>query len=184
MATRVLITGSTGFVGSHVLKMLAGRNIEIVAAVRKVPSGKDPTVDYKLFDLRSWPKGLDLFTFFGRPDFCIHLAWEGLPDYKANFHLEENLPAHVEMLENLIANGLQRLTVTGTCLEYGLQDGELTEEMECFPVVAYAKAKLKLLTTLDELSKRHNTELKWLRLFYMYGTGQNANSLIPQLDAV
>src|SRR5690606_40694607 len=33
-----------------------------------------------------------------------------------------------------------------------------------------------------ELKKHHPLALKWIRLFYMYGYGQNPNSLFSQLD--
>ena len=34
----------------------------------------------------------DWFSFFGKPDMLIHLSWQGLPNYKKLFHLEQNFP--------------------------------------------------------------------------------------------
>ena len=45
---------------------------------------------------------------------------------------------------------------------------------------ALAKNTLRLF--LEELKKESGFSLKWLRLFYLYGKGQNPRSLFPQLD--
>ena len=82
----------------------------------------------------------------------IHLAWEGLPNYKADFHLTKNLPLQKALLTNLLQNGLKDLTVTGTCFEYGMKEGMLSEEMACEPANAYAIAKNELRLALDSRS--------------------------------
>ena len=84
---------------------------------------------------------LNYFNFLKSPS-LIHLAWEGLPNYKAAFHVEENLPRHFPFLKNLIKNGLKDLTVTGTCFEYGMQEGSLQEDMEVFPVILMEGPKM------------------------------------------
>jgi nucleoside-diphosphate-sugar epimerase len=112
----------------------------------------------------------------------IHLAWEGLPNYKSSFHKEINLPRHFSLLQNLIQNGLKDLAVTGTCFEYGMQEGCLQEDMPVFPANPYAQAKNTLRVELQRLQAQYAFEFKWIRLFYMYGKGQNPNSLLSQLD--
>jgi dTDP-6-deoxy-L-talose 4-dehydrogenase (NAD+) len=112
----------------------------------------------------------------------IHLAWEGLPNFKEEFHVKENLPRHNAFLNNLIQHGLRDLTVTGTCFEYGMKDGCLQEDMECEPANPYAIAKHSLHLQLESLREQIPFECKWVRLFYMYGQGQSPKSLISQLD--
>src|SRR5205085_3838924 len=116
------------------------------------------------------------------PDLAIHLAWEGLPNYKSAFHEEVNYPRHLAFLSNLLRNGLKDLSVTGTCFEYGMQEGCLTEDMPCYPANPYARAKDRLRTSLEQLQAEYDFVLKWIRLFYMYGKGQHPNSLLSQLD--
>ena len=179
---RILLTGSTGFLGKYVMKELADRKLEVVAAVRRIPKKGAGNTKYVEFDLARLNENENYFDYFGRPDLCIHLAWEGLPNFKDEFHLKINLPQHFLFLENLLRNGLKDLTVTGTCLEYGLKEGELSEEMNCSPVTAYGEAKLELYKELEVAAAQHDAALKWLRLFYMFGEGQNERSLIPQLE--
>src|SRR5690606_34959345 len=107
----------------------------------------------------------NLFLKFREPDAAIHLAWGGLPDFKNPSHLENELPVQKSFCENLISNGLPSLTVTGTCLEYGLQEGELSEETEPLPSTPYAMAKNMLRLHLEEECKMYGTDFKWVRLF-------------------
>jgi len=72
--------------------------------------------------------------------------------------------------------------VTGTCFEYGMQEGCLKEDMSAFPKNNYGLAKDALRRGLEELEKQNPFAFKWVRLFYIYGKGQNPNSLLSQLD--
>lgn len=184
---KILITGATGFVGDHVINALLAQGYTVVAS----SSSKEKAAEYDWFDrvefipfdLKSVVDGDDYYNWFGRPDALIHLAWEGLPNYKAEFHIEENLPRHYIFLRNLVMHGLKDITVTGTCFEYGLQEGKLSEDMPVFPGNPYARAKNDLRIMLENLSKDMPFYLKWVRLFYMFGRGQNPNSLLSQLQA-
>ena len=51
------------------------------------------------------------------------------------------------------------------------------------PKNPYALAKDTVRKFLFELQKHHDFDCKWIRLFYMYGEGQNPNSLLSQLEA-
>jgi dTDP-6-deoxy-L-talose 4-dehydrogenase (NAD+) len=125
----------------------------------------------------------DPYEALGRPDVLMHLAWGGLPNYASAHHFEQELPAHYLFLKALVAGGLANLVVTGTCLEYGLVAGSLDEEIEPAPVTSYGYAKDALRRQLGFLKERTPFQLTWARLFYLYGEGQAASSLLPQLEA-
>lgn len=184
---KVLVTGATGFIGNYVINELLRQRYEVVASSVSLEKAESKSwfgkVTYIPFDLRVMQETQDYFTLFGRPDLLIHLAWEGLPNYKSDFHLQENLPRHYSFLKNLINNGLKDVTVTGTCFEYGRQEGELSEDMPSVPANQYAIAKNNLRQLLEELSAIFPFSLKWVRLFYMYGQGQSPNSLLSQLQS-
>jgi nucleoside-diphosphate-sugar epimerase len=111
----------------------------------------------------------------------IHLAWEGLPNYKSLVHFEEELPAQYRFLKGLIESGLKNLLVTGTCFEYGMFSGPLNEDMETRPNNPYGFAKDTLRRQLEYLQQIKLVNLTWARLFYVYGDGQSQNSLLSQL---
>lgn len=180
---KILVTGATGFVGNHVVNELLKYNHHIIATAKSDPDLKSNNwfgkVEFIKCDLNS---EIDFFNYFHNPDAVIHLAWEGLPNYKELFHIEKNLPNNVYFLNNLIKSGLKDLTVSGTCLEYGMLIGCLEESMNVEPHIPYSIAKDTLRKYLEELESQFDFNLKWLRLFYIYGTGQNENSIFSQLD--
>jgi nucleoside-diphosphate-sugar epimerase len=183
---KILVTGATGFIGSYVIPELIKQGFSVIASSANEEKAKHAKwfskSAYVAFDLKYFDPTINYYDFFHRPDAMIHLAWEGLPNYKSKFHVEENLPRHKDFLANLITNGLTDLTVTGTCLEYGMQEGCLKENMPVFPSNPYAMAKNELRKFLEGLPSEYPFSLKWVRLFYMYGKGQNPNSLLSQLD--
>lgn len=186
MKKKVLVTGATGFIGNYVVQELLKKGFDIIAT--SSTAGKvaltewHKKVTYISFNLDEFDNNINYFDLFQQPDMVIHLAWQGLPNYKADFHLTKNLPLHTIFLQNLLQNGLKDLTVTGTCFEYGMKEGCLTETMECEPGNPYAVAKNELRIELEKLTPDYNCNFKWVRLFYMYGKGQNPKSLISQLD--
>lgn len=181
---RVLVTGATGFLGNAVITELLAGNCEIIATARSEDRARTCSwfgqVEFLPFDINEVHG--DLFEYFGRPDKVIHLAWEGLPDFKATYHLERNLPANLAFLGNLVEHGLTDCTVTGTCLEYGLKEGCLREDMPAEPVTAYGMAKDSLRRALEDLRKQFHFTFRWIRLFYLYGPGQSPSSIVPQLE--
>lgn len=181
---KVVVTGATGFVGRHVVACFLREGHTVVAVSRDaqraamMPWRKqvefvscDLAVDFQFVVQRS-----------GEADVLVHLAWPGLPNYRDFFHIGRNLPADLAFLEAAVAAGTRQLMVAGTCLEYGMQYGPLTEEMETRPHTPYGFAKDALRKSLEMLQKQQPFTLQWLRLFYMYGEGQNPNSLLAQLD--
>jgi len=183
---KVLVTGATGFIGNYVVEELLKNNHEVIAtSLHKEKAVEFPwfrKVEYFNLDLSRLESGYNYFKFFKNPDKIIHLAWEGLPNYQSSFHIEENLPRHFYFLKTLVINGAKEITVAGTCMEYGLQEGELNEEMDSSPQNPYSIAKDSLRKFLEQLQKEVPFQLIWLRLFYTIGKGQNPNSILSQLE--
>ena len=183
---KVLVTGATGFIGSHLIrKLLKSKTNQIVATSRSIDKAKKSDwfskVEYIEYDVNEGT-GENLYDFFGKPDQLIHLAWEDLSDYSSPSHIDVILPNHCEFIESMIAGGLKDIVITGTCFEYGMIEGCLNENIETKPENPYAIAKDRLRKFIIELQKKHNLNYKWIRLFYMYGEGQSRTSLIFLLD--
>jgi dTDP-6-deoxy-L-talose 4-dehydrogenase (NAD+) len=181
---KVMVTGATGFVGRHVVNTLLAHGHSVVAVARDIKPARElpwfgrvefiPCDLHESFSPLLQPECL--------PEVIVHLAWSGLPNYRDYFHISKNLPADLSFLEAAVDSGVKHLLVAGTCLEYGLQYGPLTEEMETRPSTPYGFAKDTLRKSLQLLQKEKPFTLQWMRLFYMHGEGQNRNSLLSQLD--
>ncbi len=179
------MTGATGFLGSHVINELIKFDDHVViASARNIEKAKQfdwfEKIHFIPADLNEMK--LNYFDYFRQPDLLIHLSWEGLPNYKDLFHFERNLTTNYYFLKNMIEHGLKDLSVIGTCFEYGMQSGELSEELDTKPNNPYGVAKDTLRKFLMQLKTKTPFNLRWVRLFYMYGQGQHPSSILSQLN--
>ncbi len=181
----VVVLGATGFVGRHLVQALLNRN-HVVTAVARNPilAASLPWNDQvHLVPADMYGSEYDVKAIASGADAVIDLIWPRLPNYMELFHFEENLPASYKMLKAFVEAGCKQVLVTGTCLEYGLQNGCLTAETIPQPHVPYAFAKDSLRKWLEQLREKVDFTLQWARLFYVYGEGQSPRSLLPLLDA-
>ncbi len=182
---KILVTGATGFIGHYVINELLKQKHTVIATSTSIEKAR--LEDW--FDKVSYVEhnihvesDENLIEKFQNPDILIHLAWANLSNFKDQIHVDVVLGFHKAFLRNLISNGLNDLTVTGTCLEYGMQEGELTEKLPSQPTIAYPIAKNQLRLYLEELQKTQHFSFKWVRLFYMYGKGQSPKSILSLLE--
>jgi len=179
----IAVTGATGFIGRHVIAELRRRGVEPIIAARNADSARRQLAGDRIIECDIHSADPEAFDRLGQPSTLIHLAWGGLPNYASRSHFEAELPAHYRFLTELVRAGLNSCLVTGTCLEYGLQAGELDEACSCRPTTPYGFAKETLRRELEFFREDYPFALTWARLFYTYGDGQGASSLYSQLKA-
>jgi dTDP-6-deoxy-L-talose 4-dehydrogenase (NAD+) len=175
---KVLVIGATGFIGSYVTNLLISKGFEVYTTYKnnqriinsKVKEHIKFDLDQPLLSIKNLP----------RAKYVILLAWEGLPDFKSQIHISKNLPNSYNVIDLLIKHGYSNITITGTCLEYGLINGELSVDQITNPITTYGIAKDALRKAIFSSFVNHVT-IKWCRLFYVYGDGQSEKSLLPQL---
>jgi dTDP-6-deoxy-L-talose 4-dehydrogenase (NAD+) len=181
---KIAVTGARGFVGRHVIAELARSDHEAVATERPGVARSRPAaanVRWVALDIANPPA--DCFAALDRPDVLLHLAWDGLPNYRSLHHFERELPRQYRFLAALVRGGLPALVTVGTCLEYGRQSGALAASLPTRPDNPYGLAKDVLRKKLQYLKAVHPYRLTWARLFYMYGDDQPGTSLYPMLKA-
>lgn len=181
---KVLVTGATGFVGRHLVAALLARGCTVRAVARDAQKAADmpwiKDVEFVSADIHA--ADLDVAALTEGVDALAHLAWPGLPNYRALFHFEHNLMADYRFIKGAVEAGVKQVLVTGTCFEYGMQSGPLSEKNDAQPANPYGLAKHTLHLFLQNLQQEHSFTLQWARLFYLHGEGQNPNSLLAALD--
>jgi GDP-4-dehydro-6-deoxy-D-mannose reductase len=174
---RAAVTGSSGFVGSHLVPYLRALGDEVVTLDR---SGEPPV------DVTDARQVRDVLRA-AKPDAVYHLA--GLSHVGQSWDAPEtvfriNAGGALSMLRACLDAGVERVLVVGSADEYGVVDAEdlpLTEEAPIRPITPYgaSKAAADVLALQAFLGDRLGT-LR-VRAFNHTGPGQGAEMLVPGL---
>lgn len=181
------ITGVTGFIGSHLLKLAAAGGAP-VRALRRATSHPGPVeglpAEWVVGDMRradTWDR------FLPGCETVIHLAAAGVTKIDDVFDaVHVNLPALAHLLEAAARHGVRRLVLAGTCMEYGATGDRiggrgLREDDPLAPLNAYGASKAAATKIVGVLGRDLGLEVFLLRPFYAYGPGDPANRLIPSV---
>jgi nucleoside-diphosphate-sugar epimerase len=164
---RILLTGATGFIGSHVARDLLRRGHELHVTVR--PGSERRRFRDLESSLRVWEGEMDHVPL--ETDVTVHLAWFAVPG--------KYLPAPenrdcLEASRRLLSKVKGRAVFIGTCFEHDLRLGVLREDSPTRPTTLYAECKDALRR---EVEVRPNSA--WVRFFYQYGPWEDERRLMP-----
>lgn len=182
---RIFLTGATGFVGSHLLRLLVNHRVPTAALLRPGSSAS------RLVDLRGQfteiAGDLSAVEDFAvplrdfQPDTVIHVAWEGVSNRRRNdpLQLERNVPRTIRLIEVSAAAGVKNWVGLGSQAEYGPCDKSLDEDQPPQPTTLYGVAKLATCQATQILCRDLGLRFSWLRLFSPYGPMDDPGWLIP-----
>lgn len=176
-----ILTGGTGFLGYWLLKELVKNDIFVYVLVRKNSKRRERLEGIsgiqiielnmdKIFDLPRYLKNADVF---------YHLAWEG---ERNNFPGQmNNIIQAVNAMEVAHKLGVKQFIMTGSQAEYGICNQQVDESYPANPNTAYGACKVACYNILKTLSEQIAMSLTWVRIFSVYGEGDNPNTLISYL---
>lgn len=178
---KVLVSGANGYIGKHLCNMLYSKGHLVYGLTRRLTSSQDKNIVWIESNLNfdddiEWIKELGFDAF-------IHLAWQELDNYQSIKHGTHYIDRNFDYIKKIIKSGVKHIQVIGTCFEYGMVNGEISENHPKKPVTEYGKAKNTLRIKLENLKRSHEFTLQWVRLFYLYGEGQRNSSFVPLLQA-
>lgn len=182
---KVLITGITGFLGSHIAENLVSNDIAVIGLKRKGSNiwrcqdfaNKIHWVD--IDDEGLFKEELKRHSF----DTIIHGAWIGVESNdRDNWIVQsKNIPFLVELLDVAKEVGTEKFIFLGSQAEYGNIDGKISEEDKTQALNAYGSIKLACLEIVMTFCNTNDINWIWLRLFSLFGERENKNWLIPSL---
>jgi len=175
---KVLITGSTGQVGTRLTKSLSRAGFDVVGVgTREISGDTNDSNRYIKFDLLT--QDLDSLIKQTRPELLIHLAWETQP--RTFWASPKNLlwlDSSKKLVESFNKWGGERIVVAGTGAEYDWESQAPFDELGPeLPNSLYGQTKLALLNTL----RSQSTPFLWTRTFFQFGGKETPGRLIPSL---
>lgn len=181
---RVLVTGPSGFIGTHCLRRLATEDCEIHAANRSGRGEPGAGVTWHAADLRDADHVLSLVAKI-QPTHLLHGAWVATP--RLYGHSPENfawLRSTIALAAAFGRHGGARFVGIGSSAEYDPGERPCVEDATPIrPATIYGKCKAASWLAVQAAAQHHGFSAAWGRLFMPYGPGDPPQRLIPSVLA-
>lgn len=176
--TSVLVTGSTGYIGNHVVRKLAAAGQHVHAVSRTSHDEHEPRVTWHRLDLHDRAAVNSLLRRV-QPDKALHLAWDVAPG--EFWSAAENLDwvaSSLMLLRTLADAGCQRVVLAGSCAEYDWDVQPCEESSPLRPSTLYGAAKAAVSTTALAAAPELGMQVAVGRIFFLFGPGEPTDKLV------
>lgn len=186
---KILVTGSTGFVGANLLHCLIDSDNEIHIILRETSNIwriKDiinkNNVKKHYCDLNNREKIKKIVSNM-KPEIIFNLSvYGGYPFQKDSMKIiNTNFIGTVNLLDACTDTGFDCFINTGSSSEYGLKSKPMSEDDLLEPINEYGITKAATTLYCQAIGRRENLPIFTLRLFSPYGYYEGPTRLIPYL---
>jgi nucleoside-diphosphate-sugar epimerase len=178
---KIVITGTTGMIGSTLIRCALEHNIEVLSIVRKDSPRLDnlpKTEKVKLFSV-----GMNEYTsvaISGNYDAFFHLAWDktfgaSRDDVAVQ---AQNIQYTLDAVRLAKRLGCKKFIGAGSQAEYGQVAGPLKPETPVNPVSGYGIAKYTAGKLSGLLCTQLGMQFNWVRILSVFGPLDAAHTLI------
>jgi nucleoside-diphosphate-sugar epimerase len=185
----ILITGSTGFIGSNLARNLISLKYDVHLILRKKSNLwritdllKFKNVKVHICDLKN-KKNINLIVKKLKPKTIFHLAAYGAYSFQnVKKNIQRNiLEGSINLIDSCAENGFDRFINTGSNSEYGFKKKPMKESDVLDPNSYYAVCKSAVTNYSRYLSLSENLPITTVRPFHVYGPYEEKTRLIPTL---
>jgi nucleoside-diphosphate-sugar epimerase len=179
----ILITGATGFIGSHAIESALASGLRVTAIARSRVLEPLPGVEYRQVDLFDAEQVSNLVRSI-RLSNLLHTAWVVNPaDRWTSPENDSWVIASKVLLREFAEAGGQRAVVTGSCAEYDWSAVQPCDEMttQTCPDTLYGRCKNELREWATEFGQRKGVNVAWGRLFFLHGPREHPDRLVPSV---
>jgi GDP-4-dehydro-6-deoxy-D-mannose reductase len=174
---KVLITGSGGFTGTHLIDYLHKNDQLNLVGIDLVPASNIRLCKIDLLNQEQTNSTLKI----ENPDYIIHLAGVNKSDNFKEFY-RLNLFTTINILEGIVQNKLyhvKSLFISSSAV-YGKASSDLvSENSDLNPINFYGSSKLSMEAVVRQYAKNYNLKTSIVRPFNLVGPGQDAAFVIP-----
>ena len=183
----ILLTGGTGFIGSHFINQ-AHTAGHIVYAIKR--PGSEPRI--RLFKEPIWIKGdlqSDFTSVLNSCEILVHFAAHSAntPYDSLENCIKWNVGIPLNLFNQALKCGISKYLNAGSCFEYG-RAGEKFEYIPptapLLPTMTYPTSKAMASTLFAGWAAINKVSIKILRIFQVYGEGEKETRFWPSLKKV
>lgn len=183
---KILLTGASGFVGRHVLLECLSRGHDVICLSRSKFDFVPPRLKSNFFLIQSDLQSLCESTF-PTVDLIVHLAASGVSYLEAPWiELFTVNILGTELITTIAATKSIPIIIAGSSKEYGsiVSNYEyIPPNSPLMPLTPHAVSKACAYLVAQSISSSYSNTMIYLRLFNVYGDGQNTVSLWPSLKS-
>jgi nucleoside-diphosphate-sugar epimerase len=184
---KVLITGSTGFIGANLVQRAVGAGSDVYILTRKLSNTW--RINDKLEDVTRYIVDLSDQDSLGsailsiKPDIIYHTAaYGGNPSQKDFMKIiESNYIGTANLVNACKKVGFDLFVNTGSSSEYGIKGSPMRENDLLEPVNEYAVSKSAATLYSQFVARTEKLPIVTLRLFSPYGCYEGSTRLIPSV---
>ncbi len=188
ICNRVLITGATGFIGSHVARRLVKEGWT-VGIIKRPTSNLHKIVDILnrliIFDADlSSSQEVQKAVFDFCPDVLIHLATQYTVNHKPDQispMVVTNVLGTVNLLQAAQEKAVKLFVNTSSCFVYKPSEDKVSEDRLRQPINLYALTKMQAEDACAFYADTYGLPSVTLRIFSPYGPGDHERRLIPYI---